>query len=125
MGGSPWEDLQLRRPRQKTTTILASVAGPAPQLQVSWASPGARSQKQRPMLGRSKTAGAAEQGDRAQAPHSRLERHANRRPQAAQRTCCERDVAAMAAGDVAGDGEPQTRVARVLIARVIEPVERT
>ena len=37
----------------------------------------------------------------------------------------QRDVAAMDAGDVAGDGEPKPGRAGVLVARMVEPVERT
>ena len=51
------------------------------------------------------------------------DRHAHRGPQAAERALGERDVAAMAAGDVAGDGQAQARAALVLVARLFEPQE--
>ena len=54
----------------------------------------------------------------------RLHRHPHRRAQAAHRAVAERDVAAMRAGDVAGDGEPQPGAAFVLVAGVVQPQER-
>ena len=53
-----------------------------------------------------------------------LNRHADRRAQAAERAFAERDVAAMRARDIAGDGEAEPRAALILIARGVEPEER-
>ena len=47
-----------------------------------------------------------------------------RRAQAAERAVAERDVAAVRARDVAGDGEAEAGAALVLVARVVEPQER-
>ena len=46
------------------------------------------------------------------------------RAQAAKRAVFERDVAAMGARDVAGDGEAEAGAGLILIARLIEPDER-
>src|SRR5262245_49733369 len=53
-----------------------------------------------------------------------LQRHPHGRAQAAHGGLAERDVAAVAAGDVAGDGKTEACVARVLVAAVAEAVER-
>src|SRR5262245_16279078 len=50
-----------------------------------------------------------------------LDRNPYRCPQSAQWTVRQHDVAAVRAGDVAGDGKPQPGAAFVLIARVVEP----
>src|SRR6266404_7115367 len=54
----------------------------------------------------------------------RLHRYPYRGAQAAHRAVAERDVAAMRAGDVAGDGEAKPGAAFVLVAGVVEPQER-
>src|SRR4029079_8897790 len=46
------------------------------------------------------------------------------RPQAAEWRVAERDVAAVAAGDVAGDGEAKPGAALVLVAGVVEAQKR-
>src|SRR5262249_61076051 len=53
-----------------------------------------------------------------------LDRHPDRRPQSSERTIRQGDVAAMGAGDVARNGQPESGAAFVLIARVVEPQER-
>src|SRR5664279_6424750 len=53
-----------------------------------------------------------------------LHRYPYRGAQAAHRAVAERDVAAMRAGDVAGDGEAEAGAAFVLVAGVVEPQER-
>src|SRR5262249_6014638 len=57
-----------------------------------------------------------------QAPQS--DWHLDGRPQAAERRVAERDVAAVGAGDVAGDGETEPGAALVLVARIVEAQKR-
>src|SRR5688572_27231493 len=52
-----------------------------------------------------------------------LDRDPHGRAQAAERAVAERDVTAMRARDIAGDGEPEAGAAFVLVARVIKPQE--
>src|SRR5689334_3477578 len=54
---------------------------------------------------------------------SELYRYPHRRAQAAHRAVAEHDVAAMRAGDVAGDRKPEACATLVLISRVVEPQE--
>src|SRR5690606_35226848 len=51
-------------------------------------------------------------------------RYAHDGPQAAHRAVAERDVAAMAAGDVAGDGKPEPGAAVIEVTRFVETHER-
>src|SRR4051812_45567959 len=48
----------------------------------------------------------------------------HRRPQTAHRAVAKRNIAAMRARDIAGDGEAKTGAALVLVARIVEPQER-
>src|SRR4051794_5247436 len=52
-----------------------------------------------------------------------LRRQAHARAHAAERALVERDVAAMGARDVAGDGKAEARAALVLVARLVEAHE--
>src|SRR5579864_5788105 len=56
--------------------------------------------------------------------HYSLHRYPNRGAQPPHRAVAEHDVAAMGAGDVAGDGKPEAAAAFVLVARVVEAKER-
>src|SRR6201988_4053279 len=53
-----------------------------------------------------------------------LDRNPHRRAQPTHRAVAERDVAAMGAGDVAGNRQPKPGAAFVLVARIVEPQER-
>ena len=53
-----------------------------------------------------------------------LRRNAYHGLKAAHRTVCERDVATVAAGDIAGDGKAEAGAAFVLIARFVQSEER-
>ena len=53
----------------------------------------------------------------------RSNRQPDRRLEAAQHAFFQQDIAAMAARDVARDGQPETRIPLVLIARMIQPVK--
>ena len=55
--------------------------------------------------------------------NARSSRHPDDRPQAAHRAVVQRDVAAMAARDVAGDRQAETGAAFVLVARRVQPEE--
>src|ERR1700719_2384713 len=59
-------------------------------------------------------------------PQSRTvsHRHPHGGAQAAHRAVAERDVAAVRAGDVAGDRQAQSGAAFILVAGVVEPQER-
>src|SRR5262245_22725215 len=57
-------------------------------------------------------------------PAPRLHRHAHRGPQSAERAVGQHDVAAMRAGDVAGDRKAESGAAFVLIARIVAAEER-
>src|SRR5438552_1250780 len=50
-----------------------------------------------------------------------LHRYPHRRPQPAHRADAERNVAAVRAGDFAGDGKAKARAAFILVARIVEP----
>src|SRR5262245_33674477 len=52
-----------------------------------------------------------------------LDRHAHARPQSAERAVRQQDIAAVRAGDVAGDGEAKAGAAFVLVAGIIEAQE--
>src|SRR5207248_11302209 len=72
--------------------------------------------------------GAPAQPARRRAGHgvraANLNRYPHGRPQAAQWAVAEQNVAAMGAGDVAGNGKTEPGAAFVLIARVVEPQKR-
>jgi len=61
---------------------------------------------------------------RAGVHKSALDGNPHRGPQPAHRAVAEGDVAAVRAGDVAGDRQPQPRAALILVARIVEPQER-
>src|SRR5262249_42552746 len=54
----------------------------------------------------------------------RLYRHAPARPQAAERTVRQQNIAAVRAGDIARDGEAEAGAALILVAGIVEPQER-
>jgi tRNA-binding protein len=53
-----------------------------------------------------------------------LSRHLDHRPQSAQRAVAERNVAAVAAGDVAGNGKAEPGAAGIEVAGLVQPHER-
>src|SRR5262245_62657398 len=55
---------------------------------------------------------------------TKLNRNFQHGLQTAERGTAERDVAAVNAGDIAGNGEAEPSRAGILIARMVEPVER-
>src|SRR5262245_18396489 len=57
-------------------------------------------------------------------PYRNLDGNPHRRTQPTHRAVAERDVAAMRAGDVAGNRPSKARAAFVLVARIVEPQER-